>query len=41
MANTDAIWNHIIAQAEAMKTRLEDAGLTPEEALALIRYVGY
>lgn len=41
MANMDAIWGHIIAQAEAMKTKLEDAGLTPEEALAVIRYVGY
>lgn len=41
MANTDAIWKHITAQAEAMKSNLEDAGLTPEEALALIRYVGY
>lgn len=41
MANMDAIWSHITAQAEAMKTRLEDAGLTPEETLALIRYVGY
>lgn len=41
MANMDSIWGHIIAQAEAMKTKLEDAGLTPEEALAVIRYVGY
>lgn len=41
MANTDAIWKHITAQTEAMKSNLEDAGLTPEEALALIRYVGY
>lgn len=41
MANMDAIWNHIIAQTEAMKTKLEDAGLTPEESLELIRYVGY
>lgn len=41
MANFDALWDHIIAQAGAMKTKLEDAGLTPEEALAVIRYVGY
>lgn len=41
MANMEEIWDHIIAQAEAMKTKLEDAGLTPEEALAVIRYVGY
>ena len=41
MANMDAIWDHIIAQAEAIKTKLEDAGFTPEEAIAVIRYVGY
>lgn len=41
MANMDEIWDHIIAQAEAMKTKLEDTGLTPEEALAVIHYVGY
>lgn len=41
MANMEEIWDHIIDQAEAMKTKLEDAGLTPEEALAVIRYVGY
>lgn len=41
MASMDAIWDHIIAQAEAMKSNLEDAGLTPEEATAFIRYVGY
>ena len=40
MANMEEIWDHIIAQAEAMKTKLEDAGLTPQEALAVIRYVG-
>lgn len=41
MANMEEIWDHIIAQTEAMKAKLEDAGLTPEEALAVIRYVGY